>query len=89
MPVLGRPLVVRAVLAPHALVAGPGMDECAVHAEVLARQQPLPRAISTVELNNSVTASRSMSRSRFLLNTERFHTVSSLARLTKQRNSTL
>ena len=36
VPVLGRP----AVLAPHALVTGPGLDQRTVHAEVLARQQP-------------------------------------------------
>ena len=40
VPVLGRASFVRAVLAPHAFVAGPGLDERAVHAEVLARQQP-------------------------------------------------
>lgn len=34
--------VVGAVLAPHALVAGPGLDEGAVHTEVLAREQPPP-----------------------------------------------
>jgi hypothetical protein len=36
------------VLAPHALVAGPGLDDRVVHAEVLARQQhALLSAIST------------------------------------------
>ena len=39
VPVLGRAVAVRSVLAPHALVAGPGLDERAVDAEVLTRQQ--------------------------------------------------
>lgn len=39
-PVLGRVPLVGAVLAPQALVAGPGLDERAVDAEVLAREQP-------------------------------------------------
>ena len=38
-PVLERPIVVEAVLTPHALVAGPGLDERAVDTEVLAREQ--------------------------------------------------
>jgi hypothetical protein len=48
---------------------------------------PRCSAICTVALNSSVTTSCSMSRSRFLLKTECFHTVSSMARPTKQRNS--
>jgi hypothetical protein len=39
-PVLRRAVVVRAILAPHALVARPSLDQRAVNAEVLARQQP-------------------------------------------------
>ena len=50
---------------------------------------PFAAAISTVALNDSVTASNSISRSRFLLNTEWFHTVSSMDRPTNQRNSRL
>jgi hypothetical protein len=39
MPILARTAVVRTVLAPQALVAGPRLDERAVDAEVLTRQQ--------------------------------------------------
>lgn len=45
------------------------------------------RAISTVALNICVTASCSMSRARFLLKAEWFHTASSVARPTNRRNS--
>lgn len=38
-PVLGRAAIALSDLAPHAFVAGPGLDERAVHAEVLGRQQ--------------------------------------------------
>jgi len=50
---------------------------------------PRCSAICTVALNSSVTVSCSISRSRFLLNTEWFQTVSSMARPTNQRNSRL
>ena len=50
---------------------------------------PRLSAIATVALNNSVTASSSMRWSRFLLNTQWFRTVSSMARPTNQRNSRL
>ncbi|KAJ3472801.1 hypothetical protein NLI96_g13251 [Meripilus lineatus] len=39
MPIVRRTIIVPAILAPDALVAGPRMDQGPVHTEVLARQQ--------------------------------------------------
>ena len=50
---------------------------------------PRKLAMSTVALKRSIAMSLSIMRSRFLLNTEWFHTESSIDRPTNQRNSKL
>jgi len=67
----------------QALISVPSTLKCSPDSS------PRCSAMFTVALKSSVTASCSMSRSRFLLNTEWVHTASSMDRPTNQRKSRL
>jgi hypothetical protein len=88
-PVLGITPVIAAVLAANALVSRPRLNWVPSTLKCSPDSRPLLCAISTVASNSSMMTSRSIIQSRFLLNTEWFHTASSIDSPTNQRKSRL
>lgn len=88
VPIIGRTVEIGAALATHAILDGPHLGQrntlkCSPDSD------PRCWGIFTVALNRSVTALRSIGRSRFLLSTEWFQVESPMDRPTGQRNSKL
>ena len=77
------------VFSLEALVAGPGLDQCAVDREVLVGEQPLDAGLVNHRVKNPSATSPLSSRSRFLVNTVTSHTGSSRLSPTNQRNRKL
>jgi hypothetical protein len=81
-------IAVGSILGAEALVRRPGLDQRAVHGEVIVAHEALRLLVHGGEKNCCATSLLS-SRSRFLEKTVWFHTASSMPRPTNQRNSRL
>lgn len=82
-------IVVLATLAHKALVTGPGLNQQAVDAEVLAPEPTLMIGGLDIQFDNSMIASCCIRRSRFFVNTVGVHTLSSIDKPMNHRNSKL
>ena len=88
LPVEVRAVAIGAVLLAEALLRRPGLNQRAVHREVLIAHEPLGLP---VHLGEELVAPLLLviSRCRFFENTAWLHTASSMPRPTNQRNSRL